>query len=117
MKNKTIYVIDGNSLLFRAYFATAYGGEDTIMRTSTGIPTNAIFAFSNMMSKLLGNVDEGDAIFVPEYLGTVTVYSHLQACGIINDHSKHCPRYAEINSHHPTATKVPDHEVGVQFFG
>ena len=23
-----------------------------------------------------------------KYLGTVTMYSHLQACGIINDHSK-----------------------------
>ena len=64
MKNKKIFIIDGNSLLFRAYYATSYGGEDTIMRTSTGMPTNAIFAFSNMMSKFLGMVDEGDAVFV-----------------------------------------------------
>ena len=52
-----------------------------------------------------------------KYVGAITIYSHLQACGIINDHSKHCPRYAEINSHHPTATKTPEHEDGVQFFG
>jgi DNA polymerase-1 len=52
-KRKILYVIDGNSLLFRAYYATAYGGSDTIMRTKTGIPTNAIFAFSNMMTKIL----------------------------------------------------------------
>ena len=64
MKEKTIFIIDGNSLLFRAYYATAYGGEDTIMRTSTGMPTNAIFAFSNMMSKFLGMLEEGDAVFV-----------------------------------------------------
>ena len=64
MKEKTIYIIDGNSLLFRAYYATAYAGTENIMRTSTGIPTNAIFAFSNMMSKLLGLVEEGDGIFV-----------------------------------------------------
>lgn len=64
MKEKKIYIIDGNSLLFRAYFATAYAGEDTIMRTTTGIPTNAIFAFSNMMSKFLGMLEEGDGIFV-----------------------------------------------------
>ena len=41
------YIIDGNSLLFRAYFATAYGGGE-IMRTSDGTPTNAIFSFSNI---------------------------------------------------------------------
>ena len=64
MKQKTIFIIDGNSLLFRAYYATAYGGEDTLMRTSTGMPTNAIFAFSNMMSKFLGMVEEGDGLFV-----------------------------------------------------
>ena len=64
MKNKTVFIIDGNSLLFRAYYATAYGGEENIMRTSTGVPTNAIFAFSNMMSKFLGMLNEGDAIFV-----------------------------------------------------
>ncbi len=52
-----------------------------------------------------------------KYVGAITIYSHLQACGIINDHSKDCPRYAEINSNNPTATKAPDHEVGVQFFG
>lgn len=28
-----------------------------------------------------------------KYLGAVTVYSHLQACGIINDHDTDCPCY------------------------
>jgi DNA-3-methyladenine glycosylase I len=37
-----------------------------------------------------------------KYLGTVTVYSHLQACGIINDHGKDCPCYHAINEHNPT---------------
>ena len=27
------------------------------------------------------------------YIGSVTVYAHLQACGIINDHIKECDRY------------------------
>ncbi|HJA94749.1 MAG TPA: DNA-3-methyladenine glycosylase I [Candidatus Eisenbergiella merdipullorum] len=31
-----------------------------------------------------------------KYLGSVTVYSHLQACGIINDHSPDCFRYREL---------------------
>ena len=39
------------------------------------------------------------------YLGTVTVYSHLQACGIVNDHGKDCPCYRQINEHNPTVRK------------
>ncbi len=31
-----------------------------------------------------------------KYLGSITVYSHLQACGIINDHDIHCFRYRQI---------------------
>lgn len=31
-----------------------------------------------------------------KYLGSVTVYSHLQACGIINDHESDCWMYNEI---------------------
>ena len=42
-----ITIIDGNSLLFRAYYATAYPGVE-IMHNQEGIPTNAIFALSNM---------------------------------------------------------------------
>jgi DNA polymerase-1 len=44
-----ILIIDGNSLLFRAYYATAYGDKSAIMRTKDGTPTNAIFAFANML--------------------------------------------------------------------
>lgn len=31
-----------------------------------------------------------------KYLGSITVYSHLQACGMINDHEERCFRYREI---------------------
>ena len=31
-----------------------------------------------------------------KYMGSVTVYSHLQACGIINDHIESCFRYQEL---------------------
>ncbi len=40
-----------------------------------------------------------------KYLGTITIYSHLQACGIINDHDKNCPRYVYINLNYPTVKK------------
>ena len=33
-----------------------------------------------------------------KYMGSVTVYSHLQACGIINDHWEGCYRYQELVS-------------------
>ena len=56
-------IIDGNSLLFRAYFATAYPGME-IMRNQEGIPTNAIFAFSNMMNKIVSSLKEDEGIIV-----------------------------------------------------
>lgn len=37
-----------------------------------------------------------------KYLGSITVYSHLQACGMINDHEETCFRYAEIMKKYPT---------------
>lgn len=65
------YVIDGNSLLFRAYYATAYGGNE-IMRTKDGTPTNALFSFSNMLNKILQSLKEGDALFVGFDTGKAT---------------------------------------------
>ena len=57
-----LYVVDGNSLLFRAYYATSFTGN--IMRRKDGFPTNAIFGFSNMMTKLLSQLKDGDKLFV-----------------------------------------------------
>ena len=57
------YVIDGNSLLFRGFYATSYG-EGPIMRTKGGVPTNAIYAFGNMIARILHDVEKGDALFV-----------------------------------------------------
>ncbi|MGI6229955.1 MAG: DNA-3-methyladenine glycosylase I [Tractidigestivibacter sp.] len=44
------------------------------------------------------------------YLGPVTVYSHLQACGIICDHDKDCPCYQRIVQGYPTIVLPPDNE-------
>jgi len=60
---KKLTIIDGNSLLFRCYFATAYPGS-TIMSTKDGIPTNAIFAFSNMINKIISSLSQGEGLFV-----------------------------------------------------
>ena len=40
-----------------------------------------------------------------KYLGTITVYSHLQACGMINDHDRNCDCYRRIVELYPTVTK------------
>lgn len=41
-----------------------------------------------------------------KYLGTVVIYSHLQACGLINDHDKNCPRYKYIVNNYPIIHKA-----------
>lgn len=77
---KKLLLIDGNSMLFRAYYATVYGQS---MSTSSGIPTNAIYGFALMLQKALKDI-EPEYVFVafdsdkttyrhqiyPEYKGT-----------------------------------------------
>ena len=31
-----------------------------------------------------------------KYLGSITIYSHLEACGIMNDHSEFCWKYKDL---------------------
>lgn len=45
------------------------------------------------------------------YVGPVTIYSHLQACGIINDHDKDCPCRKKILDRYPTVVRRRDEEV------
>lgn len=59
---KKLVVVDGNSLLFRAYYATSFTGN--IMRRKDGFPTNAIFGFSNMINKIITTLKDGDLFFV-----------------------------------------------------
>ena len=48
---KKIILVDGNNLLFRSFYATAYQG--VIMRNSKGFPTNALYGFINMINKII----------------------------------------------------------------
>ncbi len=48
---KKIVLVDGNNLMFRSYYATAYNGN--FMNNSKGFPTNALFGFTNMINKIL----------------------------------------------------------------
>lgn len=53
-----LLLIDGNSVLFRAFYATSYGN---IMKTSKGVYTNAVYAFANMLNKAIKMIN-------PDYL-------------------------------------------------
>lgn len=48
---KKIVLVDGNNLLFRSYYATAYTGN--IMRNKEGFPTNGVYGFVNMINKII----------------------------------------------------------------
>lgn len=52
-----------------------------------------------------------------KFLGSITVYSHLQAAGLINDHSITCPRREQILQSYPSARRPRDIEHGVRYFG
>lgn len=48
---KNLILVDGNNLLFRSYYATAYTGN--FMKNSKNFPTNALFGFANMINKII----------------------------------------------------------------
>ncbi|MCH5154308.1 MAG: DNA-3-methyladenine glycosylase I [Clostridiales bacterium] len=39
-----------------------------------------------------------------KFLGSITIYAHLQASGVINDHIKECHRYKSLIEKYPTET-------------
>ena len=69
---KKITLVDGNSLMFRAYYATSYTGN--LMQNKKGLYTNALFGFSNMMQKVL---ERADYLFVAFDKGKKT-FRHLE---------------------------------------
>ena len=48
---KKVILIDGNNLMYRSYYATAYTGN--VMKNSKGFPTNALYGFVGMMNKII----------------------------------------------------------------
>lgn len=60
---KKMIIIDGNSLLFRAYFASVYGGGQPLTSKS-GVPTNAVYVFANMIHKLIFPLPKEDLLHV-----------------------------------------------------
>ena len=50
---KKLILVDGNNLMFRSYYATAYTGN--IMRNKEGFPTNGVYGFVNMINKIISD--------------------------------------------------------------
>lgn len=66
-----LYLVDGSGYLFRAYFAMARSREG-LTRQSDGLPVGAVLGFSNMLNKLLTDMqDEHD----PTHLAVVFDHS------------------------------------------
>ncbi|MBR3266259.1 MAG: DNA polymerase I [Erysipelotrichaceae bacterium] len=87
-----LLLIDGNSVLFRAYYATSYGN---IMKTSKGVYTNAIYAFANMLNKAIRTIE-------PDY------------CAVAFDKGKHTFRH-DIAPDYKAGRKETPEELAMQF--
>lgn len=89
---KKIIAIDGNSLLFKAYYATSF---TNMMQTSKGVYTNALYSFINMLNKVINEM-EFDYILVAF------------------DASKITFRHDKFENYKITRTKAPE-ELVMQF--
>ena len=85
-----LLLIDGNSVLFRGYYATCYGN---IMKTSKGIYTNGIYAFANMLNKAIKMIE-------PDY------------CVVAFDKAKHTFRHDIAPDYKGGRKETPEELVG-----
>ncbi len=71
-----LFLIDGNSLAYRAFFALPES-----IATSTGVPTNAIFGFASMLVKILTDYGPQSTVVVWDAgsSGRKEVYSEYKA--------------------------------------
>lgn len=85
-----LLLIDGNSVLFRGFYATCYGN---IMKTSKGVYTNAVYAFANMLNKALKTIE-------PDY------------CVVAFDKGKHTFRHDLAEDYKAGRKETPEELVG-----
>src|SRR5215470_7208762 len=81
--NKRLFLVDGMSQIYRAYYAIRG------LATSTGIPTNAIYGFTMMLRKLISAEK-------PDYLG------------VVFDTPEPTFRHESYQQYKATRTKMPD---------
>jgi 5'-3' exonuclease len=85
VNNRSIMLVDGMALLFRAYYATAYNGY--IMKTSSGLPTNGVHGF---IRYLMDAVNQ----FTP---------SHVVCCWDMGSKTFRTEKYTGYKSNRPDA--------------
>ena len=85
-----LLLIDGNSVLFRGFYATYYGN---IMKTSKGVYTNAVYAFANMLNKAIKTIQ-------PDY------------CAVAFDKGKHTFRHDFAPDYKAGRRETPEELVG-----
>lgn len=51
------------------------------------------------------------------FLGSITIYAHLQAAGLINDHDCRCERFKYIVDNYPVEHKRRYREKGIHYYG
>jgi DNA polymerase I len=74
--SEDLFLIDGNSLAYRAFFALPES-----IATSTGVPTNAIFGFASMLVKILTDHEPRATVVVWDagYTGRKELYPEYKA--------------------------------------
>ncbi len=87
---KRLILVDGNNLLFRSYYATAYNGN--IMKNSKNFPTNALYGFTSMINKII-NEEHPEYMMVAFDIGT-------------NFRKKEVPSYKEGRAETPNELRM-----------
>ena len=104
---KKLILVDGNNLLFRSYYATAYSGK--MMRNSKGVPTNALYGFVSMMNKIISEEN-------PEYIAVafdIGKNFRAEKYAFYKDGRKETPN--ELVAQFPYARKILE-AMGIRYF-
>ena len=73
---KKVVLIDGNNLIFRSYYATAYRGE--ILTNSKGLPTNAVYAYIQMLLKIIAEEKNKSQSLKNSYIETKKYINNVE---------------------------------------
>ncbi len=104
---KKIILVDGNNLLFRSYYATAYSGS--LLKNSKGFPTNALYGFVGMMNKIMHEEQ-------PEYIAVafdIGKNFRKEKYSFYKEGRKKTPE--ELHMQEPYARKILD-AMGIPYF-
>ena len=104
---KKIEAIIHNARVFReirgefgsfSEYLWSYTGGKTLLYS--GHENGNIPASNELSDKISANLKRRGM----KFLGSITIYAHLQASGVINDHIKECHRYKSLIEKYPTET-------------